>query len=126
MAKRKRRKSRTAQKPVRATRTSKDSNIYAFIATFFSIIGFIVALIAWKKDKYVMFYAKQSLVLFIVYIIVYIVGLILVWIPILGWLVMAVLNITVLILWIMTWIYALSGKMKDVWLIGSYAKNWNF
>ena len=33
-----------------------DSTIYAFLATILSIIGFIIAIIAKKDDKYVMYY----------------------------------------------------------------------
>jgi uncharacterized membrane protein len=78
--------------------------------------------LAWKKDRYVMFYAKQSLVLFIFSIIVAIVRAIFAWIPVIGLIIAFVLNILVLILWIYTWAYALSGKEKDVLIIGKYAR----
>lgn len=102
-----------------------DSKLFAFLAVFLSIIGFVIALIAKKDNKYVMYYAKQSLVLFIVLIIVGIVNSVLTWIPILGWFIMIVLNIIVLILWITQIIYSLSGEMKPTPLIGDYAKNIN-
>lgn len=99
-----------------------DSKGFAFIATFFSIVGFIIALLAWRKDKYVMFYAKQSLIVFIVAIAASILGTIIGWIPVLGTIISGALNLLVFILWIFSWAYALSGKQQYVWLIGEYAK----
>ena len=100
----------------------EDSRVFAFIATFFSIIGFIIAILAWRKDRYVMYYARQSLVLFIVTVIVSLVEKSIGLIPILGTAINIVLNIIIFIMWLLTWIYALSGKQQDVFLIGQYAK----
>ena len=110
----------------KTTNSSKDdSKIFAFLATFLSIIGFIIALIVKKDNKYVMFYAKQSLVLFIVAIIAGIINSILVWIPVLGWIITGVINLFVAILWIISWVYALSEEEKDVPFIGEYARKIN-
>ena len=43
----------------------KDKTLFAFVTTFLSIVGFIIALLAWKKDKYVMHYAKISLAVYV-------------------------------------------------------------
>jgi uncharacterized membrane protein len=102
-----------------------DSKGYAFIATFFSIVGFIVALLAWRKDKYVMYYANQSLVIFIISVIVSAIGGIISFIPILGSIIQGVLNLFVAIIWIFSWVYALSGEKKPVFLVGDYAKKIN-
>lgn len=88
--------------------------IYAWLATFLTIIGFIIAITSKKEDKYVMFYAKQGLVVFIASIIVSI----LFWIPIIS----RFLWIFVLVLWLMTWINALSGEERNTWLIQDLAK----
>ena len=101
---------------------SDDSKTFAFLATLLSVVGFIIALLVKKDDKYVMYYAKQSLVIFIAAVIVGVIGWILVWIPIIGWLVIWILNLIVLILWLISWIYALSGEMKEVPLVGKYAE----
>ena len=100
---------------------NSDSKGYAFVATFFSIVGFIIALLAWRKDKYTMFYAKQSLVLFIVAIAVSILSTIVGWIPILGTIISVVLQIFMFVLWLLSWIYALSGEEKYVPIFGHYA-----
>ncbi len=97
--------------------SSDDSRLFAFIATFLSIIGFIIALIFKKEDKYVMFYAKQSLGLFIVYLI----SLIAMIIPLIGDFISRVMSVVFIVLWIFSWIYSLSGKTKKVPIVGKYA-----
>ncbi|MCD4760031.1 DUF4870 domain-containing protein [archaeon] len=99
-----------------------DSKGYAFITTFFSIIGFLIALLAWRKDKYVMHYAKQSLVIFIVSVVGGIIGGIFSWLPVLGSIISTAISLLVTVLWIFSWIYALSGEIKEVPLIGPYAQ----
>jgi uncharacterized membrane protein len=99
-----------------------DGQLFAFLATFLSILGFIIAFITRRKDKYVMFYAEQSLVVFVLAVLVGAVNSFLVWIPILGWMIMSVLNLIVVILWIFSWAYALSGSMKEVPLVGKYGR----
>ncbi|MCX5704306.1 MAG: hypothetical protein NT066_07465, partial [Candidatus Omnitrophica bacterium] len=63
------RKRRTVKRAQPAIRKDDDSKLFAWLATFFLIIGFIIALVTKKDNKYVMFYAKQSLVIFIAWII---------------------------------------------------------
>lgn len=99
-----------------------DVKTFAFVTTFFSIIGFIIALLFWRDEKYVMFYAKQSLIVFILAIVASLVGGILELIPILGSIIIFGLNSIVFIFWIYSWINALSGKMKEVPVVGHYGK----
>ena len=110
------RKKKAKQTPKRSKKED-DSKIFAFLATFLSILGFIIALVAKKENKYVMFYAKQSLIVFIAWII----AAILSFIPVLGW----ILKVLVTILWIFSWIYALSGKEKETPVIGQFARGIN-
>jgi uncharacterized membrane protein len=100
-----------------------DKKLYAFLATFLSIIGFLIALIAKKDDKYVMFYARQSLVVFIVSIIAAILSTSLGLIPIIGAIISVALNIIVFILWLTSWVYALSGEMREVPVVGHFARS---
>jgi uncharacterized membrane protein len=99
-----------------------DSNTRAFIASFFSIIGFIIALLCWNKDEYVMFYAKQSLVLFIAAVIVSATNHIFNLIPFFGPIISFMASVIVVIAWFQTWIFALSGKKKNVMIIGDFAR----
>ena len=81
-----------------AAKKGDDKKLFAFLATFLSIVGFVIALVAKKDDEYVMFYAKQSLVVFIVAIIGAIINSILVWIPFFGWIAAGIINLAVLVL----------------------------
>lgn len=106
-----------------------EKKLFAFLAVFFSILGFIAALIyrSYAKDAkkdytYVMFYAKQSLVLFIAWIIVALAALILKPVPVVGNIITGLAWAFVIILWIFAWINALSGKRKTTPIIGHMAK----
>lgn len=99
-----------------------DSKLFAFLAVLLSVVGFIIAYSMKKDNKYVMFYAKQSLVLFIGWIVLWIVGMILGSIPFLGIMVHWILSLALLVLWVMGLIYSLSGEMKHIPLVGDFAK----
>ena len=98
----------------------------AFVTTFFSILGFIIALLAWRKDKYVMFYATQSLVVFVAWVILSIIASIFVWIPVVGWIVSFAAWLLILLLWIFSWAYALTGEQKEVPIVGSFGRKIKF
>jgi len=115
-----------AKKRVIKEKKKDDRILFAFLATFLSIIGFVIALAAKKQDKYVMFYAKQSLVIFIIGAVAGVLGMILGVIPIMGWIIHFALNIVIFILWLLSWIYALSGEQKAVPVVGEWGKKFNF
>jgi uncharacterized membrane protein len=111
----------TAHAP--SSKEVEEGKVFAFLGVFLTIIGFIIVLLAKKDNKYAMYYAKQGLVLFIAAVIVGIVGSI---IPFLGWFVILPIgNIIILILWIIGWINALSGKEKPIPWIGQFADKFN-
>jgi uncharacterized membrane protein len=91
-----------------------DRKLYAFISSFFTIVGFIIALILWRKDKYIMHYAKHGLVLFIAQAVIIVLG------PFLYFL-SSVLWVLWVILWIVSWMNSFSGKIKKTFLIGDLA-----
>jgi len=103
-----------AKKKVKARNSKEESKVRAFVAVFFSIVGFLIALILWRKDKYTMFYAAESLVLFIGCLIAGALS----WIPIIG----VILWVFVILLWVITWIYALQGEQKKTWILGDLAE----
>ncbi|MBI2630327.1 DUF4870 domain-containing protein [Candidatus Pacearchaeota archaeon] len=104
-----------------------DSKLYAFLATFLSIIGLIIVLIAdKKKDKYVMFYAKQGLVVFITSLIAGVIASFFTYLPAIGGIIIFALNLIIFVLWLISWIYALSGKMKEVPVVGKFGRKFNF
>ena len=106
------------KKVAKVEKKEDDGKLFAFLAVLLSILGFIIALLAKKDNKYVMFYAKQSLVLFIAFIIA---GAVMI-VPIVGWIVGFVVYIITIILWIIALIYSLSGEMKETPIIGKYAE----
>lgn len=94
---------------------NNDKIIFAWLATFFTIIGFLIAILLKKENKYVMFYAKQGLILFIGEIIIWLLSGIFGWLKYLIW-------IFWIILWAMAWINALSGEEINNLIIGSLAE----
>ena len=111
-----------AKKTISKSKKSEDSNLFAFLAILLSIIGFVIALAAKKEDKYVMFYARQSLVLFFAFLALWILNLFLMFIPLLGQVISFILGVSLLVLWVIGLVYSLSGEMKDIPLIGEFAK----
>ena len=102
--------------------SQSDRNIKAFATTFLSIIGFVIAIIAWRDDKYIMFYARQSLNVFIAALIIWVLQELTIWIPVIGEVISLALGIISLVLWIFSWVYALSGKEKSVPVVGNIIK----
>lgn len=104
----------------RVENTGDDSKLFAFLGIFLPLIGLILALVAKKKNEYVMFYAKQGLILFVACVIASVVSMI----PVIGWFILGpICYIIVLVLWIMGIFYSLSGEMKDIPIIGKFARN---
>ena len=101
-----------------ASKEQKKNKIFAFLSVFLWIIGVVIALIFKRNDPYVMHYAKQSLVITIVLIIA-IAGILL--LPIM-WI---ALWVTIIVLWVLAWLYALSGEERDIPILGEYARRWN-
>jgi uncharacterized membrane protein len=109
-----------------SARNEEDNKLFAFLATFLSIVGFLIAILTKKNNEYVMFYAKQSLVVFIFSVIASIVNSIVIWIPIIGWAITRIVSLLVFMAWIFSWICSLSGQKKEVPVIGKYARKFNF
>jgi uncharacterized membrane protein len=98
-----------------------EKKLFAFLATFLSIVGFIIALIAKRKDKYVMYYAKHSLVIFVILIIAGALGRFFLIFPIAGDIINVALIVFSVALWLISWMYALSGKQKEIPVITDWA-----
>jgi uncharacterized membrane protein len=103
-----------------------ESKGFAFIATFLSIIGFVIAIIAKKNDDYVMFYAKQSLVIFIVSAVLSMLAQIFLNFLIIGQIINLAVTIIIMLMWVISWVFALSGIKKEVPLVGKYGRKFNF
>lgn len=108
------------------TNKKDDKILFAFLAAFLSIIGFIIALIAKRDDRYVMYYAKQSLVIFVIAVILQAISWFFTWIPIIGWIISFAISVVIIIAWLISWIYALSGEEKQIPIISNLAEKFNF
>jgi uncharacterized membrane protein len=114
------------KREIKNRKSGKDDKIlYAFLATFLSIIGFVIALIVKRNDKYVMYYAKQSLVIFIIGAIAGVLSGLFSILPIIGVIIRFALGILVFIIWLLSWVYALSGKEKEIPVVSELAEKFN-
>ena len=99
-----------------------NTKLKAFVASFFTIVGFLLAIILWKNEEYIMYYAKHGLVLFIGQIIIALLhsfpfGILTMFITLL-W-------IFWVILWVLTWVNALSGQKKKTFIVTDLAEKIN-
>ena len=107
--------------PKKSKSKKEDSKIFAFLAIFLSICGFIIALLIRRDNKYVMFYAKQSLILFIAGLIVKIISVLLA-MTLIGIFTVPILWIIYIVLWVIALINSVSGKQKETPFIGHYGE----
>lgn len=110
------------KKKVNKKKSSNDRIAFAFVATFLSIVGFLIAIISKREDKYVMFYAKQSLVIFVLAVICAIIVKAVYWIPVIGIIINVALSILVILAWILSWSYSLTGKQKEIPVVDHWTK----
>jgi uncharacterized membrane protein len=94
---------------------SKDDGKVVAIVSYITLIGWIVALIMNHSNKTELgsFHIRQTLLLFIV-------AIVLGWIPIIGWL----LSIVLFVFWIIGFIGAVNGEKKEMPIIGKLAQDW--
>lgn len=100
-----------------------EGKLFAFLAYLLSIVGFIIVLVAKKDNKFAMFHAKQSLVLFFGWVVAGIVAVLP--IPFVHALISGILYLLLLILWIMGIVYALTGQEKKLPVVGQIADQFN-
>ena len=95
--------------------TGMDENVAGLLCYLLGFITGIVFLVIEKKSRFVKFHAKQSTITFL---ILFVILLILGWIPILGTLVW----IFSLILWLLLMIEALRGERYMLPIVGKMAE----
>lgn len=102
-----------------AKATEKDINankVYGILA-YIGIL-FLVPLLAAPESKFAKFHANQGLTLFIGEVILGVAWWVLVWIPILGWLIGFAAWVFLIVLSVMGIINAANGKMEKLPVIG--------
>ena len=98
----------------------------AAIVAYLTLIGFIVAILIHmnKKTKLGAFHLRQMLGFFLTTIAVVFCEIILVFIPILGWLCILALWVSMLVLWILGLVAAINGQMKPMPVVGPLYQKW--
>ncbi len=96
------------------------------IVSYLTLIGFVIALVMHGKNKSALgtFHLRQSLGLMILAVCCWVVNMILIFIPILGWLLMFCIAVSLFILWILGIISAVNGTMKPLPVIGVHFQKW--
>ncbi|HWL16094.1 MAG TPA: DUF4870 domain-containing protein [Opitutus sp.] len=114
--------------PAAATTTevvvSEDKTVA--IVSYLTLIGFIVAVVLHgnKKTKLGAYHLRQSLGLMITFIGLWIVNMILAFIPVIGWILIPIVWLGMFVLWLIGLINAAGGKMKPVPVLGDYYQKW--
>ena len=93
-----------------------------FMAVLAYILFFVPLLTDAKNDPFVKFHVKQGLTLFLACLA----SAVIVRLPVIGWMLMAPLNIFLFILWVIGVLNALGGKQKHLPLIGQYGDKFQF
>jgi uncharacterized membrane protein len=108
--------------PPQAAQSGLSDNAAGALA-YVTIIPAIVFLLVepYNKNSFVRFHAWQSIFLGIACFAMYIVDLVLAFIPILGWLVMLAIGVGILVLWIICIVKASGGQRFMVPIIGPLA-----
>ena len=98
--------------------TGLDENVAGFLCYLFGFVTGIVFLVVEKESRFVKFHAMQSTITFLgLFIISMIIG----WIPIIGLLVYPIWILS-LILWLILMIKALQGKRYSLPIVGKMAE----
>jgi len=85
------------------------------IVAHIPIIGWIIALVlnSSEKDEFASYYIRQTIGL-------YLLGIVLGWIPYVGW----ALWIVVFIFWILSLVGSIQGEKKETPILGKYFQDW--
>ncbi|TMI92769.1 MAG: hypothetical protein E6H08_11615 [Bacteroidetes bacterium] len=95
------------------------------ILSYFTWIGWIIAFVLYNSNKSQLaaYHLRQSLTLMILGILVYIVQIMLIFIPFLGWAVAVLLWIGLVVLWVLGLVAAINGQEKPAPVIGSLSQS---
>lgn len=109
--------------PQQAAQSGLSDNAAGALA-YVTIIPAIVFLLVepYNRNSYVRFHSWQSIFFGIACIGLYVVDMILAFIPFLGWLLMLAIGVGILVLWIMCIVKALGGQKFMLPVIGAFAE----
>ncbi len=104
-----------SQQPANDDKDIQENKLFAALSYLGILV--LIPLLVKKDSKFVQFHAKQGLVM----LIIFVVGWLIFWIPIIGWL----LWIAAVIADLAALIQALSGKYWEIPVVGQWAKKIN-
>lgn len=121
--------------PAPADSTGLPSNVAAAIATFFPLLGGVIFLVLEKKDRFVRFYAMQSVfmggLLVALALALGLAEVIFRQIPLIGWLIafaFALVNLLFSLAWLVVWVIAIVKALTSVeWevpVLGRYVRKY--
>ena len=95
------------------------------IISYFTWIGWIIAFVMFSSNKSQLaaYHIRQSLLLMILGILCYIVQIMLIFVPFIGWAIIFLLWIGLVVLWVLGLISAINGQEKPIPVIGNLAQN---
>jgi uncharacterized membrane protein len=95
------------------------------IISYFTWIGWIIAFVMFNSNKSQLaaFHIRQSLTIMILGILCYIVQIMLLFIPFIGWAIIGILWVGLVVLWVLGLISAINGQEKPIPVIGTMAQN---
>ena len=96
------------------------------ILSYLTLIGFIIALVLHSSKKTALgsYHLRQTLGLIITALALSVAGVVLMFIPVIGWLAVMAAWIGLLVLVIMGLVAAASGQQKPVPVLGEYYQKW--
>jgi len=108
-----------AEKDLGSTSTGMKPNIAGLLCYLLWFITGIIFFLIEKENKFVRFHAMQSIIVFGA---LFVLGFILPFIPILGWVLMPILWIAEIVLWVVLMIKAYQGERFKLPLAGDIAE----
>ena len=99
-----------------------DQNVAGLLCYLFGFVSGLIFLLIEKENKFVRFHAIQSIGFNILVIVVWIINIILAFIPVLGWILIILLWIGMFILWILLMFKAYKGEKFKLPIIGNFAE----
>jgi len=96
------------------------------ILSYITIIGFIIAIVLYSSKKTVLggFHLRQVLGLIVTGLVFWVASIVLMFIPILGWLVVLGGWLAFLFMWLMGLIAAVNGQQKPMPILGAKYQQW--
>jgi len=101
------------------TASGLQENVAGALCYLFGWVTGLIFFLVEPKNKFVRFHAVQSIALTVAIMVVYFVLFI---IPVIGWIISALLGIATFILWIILMFKAYQGQMYKLPIVGNFAE----